>query len=94
MLNQLTDVTIEQEQTLWEFPYDRFVSFGGDDERWARPLGFGRETTRLVKTRCRAVCTGMRMEPPGADGRPTVSFDFTAVAQDCTEMWCQVGDDD
>jgi hypothetical protein len=27
----------------WEFPYDRFIEYGPEDEWWARKWGFGKE---------------------------------------------------
>jgi hypothetical protein len=30
-------------RTRWEFPRDPFVEYEAKDERWARPLGIGRE---------------------------------------------------
>lgn len=32
--------------TVWEFPKDRFVEYGPEDEWWARKVGFGREVSR------------------------------------------------
>lgn len=32
--------------TAWEFPRDRFIEYGPEDEWWARKLGFGRPVRR------------------------------------------------
>lgn len=30
-------------EPVWEFPKERFVEYGPEDECWARRIGFGRE---------------------------------------------------
>lgn len=34
----------------WEFPYDKYIEYGPEDEIWSRPINFGRliETTDLL----------------------------------------------
>jgi hypothetical protein len=36
-------LTITNKRKVWEFPKERFVTYESSDEKWARPLGFGRE---------------------------------------------------
>ena len=56
----------------WEFPRDRFVTYGPEDEGWCRYFGVGREAARLESVVIpRAVITGVN-----ADG----SVRFTAVS--------------
>lgn len=69
------ELTITTEEKKWVFPERRFVEFGPEDERWARFLGFGFETT-VVKTIKipRAVIKGLTPNGSGVEFEAYPSF--------------------
>lgn len=40
---RLIGLTIFKNKKVWQFPRDRFVEYGPEDESWARAIGFGKE---------------------------------------------------
>lgn len=53
-------IEMKQDRKRWQFPQDPFVEYEKSDERWARPIGFGREVTEQVSVRFpNVVITGM-----------------------------------
>lgn len=42
-------ITTMTQQAYWKFPKDRFVAYDKEDERWARPLGFGCKRAQMIK---------------------------------------------
>ena len=90
---QTVNVTLSIPKSTWEFPKSRFVEWEEKDEEWCRPLGIGRETTRIdevVLKNC--AVTSMEFDPPDPERGALVTgtMKFTLVP-DASEFKFQYG---
>lgn len=56
---EVVTLTVEREETVWEFPQERFVTYEPKDEAMCRFCGWGREVTKTVTYEHRMACTGV-----------------------------------
>jgi len=60
MVSECVRIEYRQHRKVWEFPTERFVQDGPEDEDWCRFFGVGMEVTREeTVTIPRAIITGM-----------------------------------
>jgi hypothetical protein len=73
------EVTLFTNKKTWEFPSDPFVEYEESDERWARPLGFGKEVN--TPTTLTAPCTYADLGVKVVEGQIETSINLMLLGQ-------------
>lgn len=63
-IGSVYSLTLKRTEKYWEFPQERFVEYGPEDEWWARKYGFGQEIEVQVEQHSKAILKDCSIDPP------------------------------